>query len=118
MSTAPVTNRLEYVDVLIVGAGISDLCETAAENGIDSKIRLHDKVRGAAWASKDGRWLVEIERIDTGEQLTMSCVAGCSVTATTKDSLRNSRALRGLRGRSCIRSTGQRIWTTTVNGWW
>ncbi len=141
MSTTPVTNRLEHIDVLIVGAGISGIAaayslsiqhadktfaileargasggtwdlfrypgirsdsdlhtfsyefkpwrnekaiagapaildylrETAAENGIDSKIRLHHKVRGAAWSSTDGRWLVEIERTDTGEQLTISC---------------------------------------------
>lgn len=141
MSTAPVTNGLEHVDVLIVGAGISGIAaayslstqhadktfaileargasggtwdlfrypgirsdsdlhtfsyefkpwrnekaiagapaildylrETAAENGIDSKIRLHHRVRGATWSSTDGRWLVEIERTDTGEQLTISC---------------------------------------------
>ena len=141
MSTAPVTNGLEHVDVLIVGAGISGIAaayslstqhadktfaileargasggtwdlfrypgirsdsdlhtfsyefkpwrnekaiagapaildylrETAAENGIDGKIRLHHRVRGATWSSTDGRWLVEIERTDTGEQLTISC---------------------------------------------
>ena len=147
MSTAPVTNGLEHVDVLIVGAGISGIAaayslstqhadktfaileargasggtwdlfrypgirsdsdlhtfsyefkpwrnekaiagapaildylrETAAENGIDSKIRLHHRVRGATWSSTDGRWLVEIERTDTGEhadnqlQLVVQC---------------------------------------------
>ncbi len=141
MSTAPVTNGLEHVDVLIVGAGISGIAaayslstqhanktfaileargasggtwdlfrypgirsdsdlhtfsyefkpwrnekaiagapaildylrEAAAENGIDSKIRLHHKVCGASWSSTDGRWLVGIERTDTGEKLTISC---------------------------------------------
>ena len=56
------------------GPAILDyLRETAAENGIDGKIRLHHKVHGATWSSTDGRWLVEIERTDTGEQLTISC---------------------------------------------
>ena len=49
------------------------LRETAAENGIDRKIRLHHKVRGAAWSSKDARWLVDIERADSGETLRIAC---------------------------------------------
>ena len=49
------------------------LRETTAENGIDSKIRLNHKVLSAAWSSEDARWLVEIERTETGERLTMSC---------------------------------------------
>ncbi|WP_328412307.1 flavin-containing monooxygenase [Nocardia sp. NBC_00403] len=141
MSTASVEDRVEHVDVLIIGAGISGIAaayslstqhpaktfaileargatggtwdlfrypgirsdsdlhtfsyefkpwrndkaiagaeaildylrETATENGIDSEIRLHHKVHSAAWSSSDGRWLVEIERTDTGEQQTLSC---------------------------------------------
>ena len=46
---------------------------TAVENGIDRKIRFHHKVRSAAWSSDDARWLVEIERTDTGDRVTMSC---------------------------------------------
>ncbi len=46
---------------------------TTAENGIDSKIRLHHKVLNAAWSSEDARWLVETEQTDTGERRTMSC---------------------------------------------
>ena len=62
-------------DKAIAGApAILDyLRETAAENGIDDKIRLHHKVLSAAWSTDDARWLVEIERADTGERLTMSC---------------------------------------------
>jgi monooxygenase len=62
-------------DKAIAGApAILDyLRETAAESGIDDKIRLHHKVLSAAWSTDDARWLVEIERADTGEQLTMSC---------------------------------------------
>ncbi len=141
MTTAPVRNIVEHVDVLIVGAGISGigaayyltteqphksyaileargasggtwdlfrypgirsdsdlhtfgyafkpwedekaiasadkilayLRETAAENGIDRKVRFHHKVHSAAWSSADARWLVEIERTDTGERVTLSC---------------------------------------------
>lgn len=49
------------------------LRETAAEHGIDKKIRFHHKVQSAAWSSEDARWLVTVERTDTGEQLTMRC---------------------------------------------
>jgi monooxygenase len=49
------------------------LRETVAENGIEQKIRFHHKVISAAWSSDDARWLVEIERTDTGEHVTMSC---------------------------------------------
>ncbi|MET0758371.1 MAG: NAD(P)/FAD-dependent oxidoreductase [Mycobacterium sp.] len=62
-------------DKAIAGApAILDyLRETAAENGIDDKIRLHHKVLSAAWSTDDAQWLIEIERADTGERLTMSC---------------------------------------------
>jgi monooxygenase len=49
------------------------LRETVAENGIGAKIRFHHKVVSAAWSSEDARWLVEIERTDTAERMTMSC---------------------------------------------
>ncbi|MGA8545153.1 MAG: NAD(P)/FAD-dependent oxidoreductase [Mycobacterium sp.] len=49
------------------------LREAASEYGIDTKIRLQHKVSRAAWSSAEGHWLVEIERADTGEQLTISC---------------------------------------------
>ncbi|NMO15668.1 NAD(P)/FAD-dependent oxidoreductase [Pyxidicoccus fallax] len=49
------------------------LRETAAENGIDRKIRLHHKVRGASWSSADARWVVDVERTDTGERLQVKC---------------------------------------------
>ncbi|MGV0811769.1 NAD(P)/FAD-dependent oxidoreductase [Mycolicibacterium boenickei] len=38
------------------------LRETVAENGIDSHIRFHHKVLGAAWDSAQARWTVDIER--------------------------------------------------------
>jgi cation diffusion facilitator CzcD-associated flavoprotein CzcO len=36
--------------------------ETAADNGIDKKIRFHHRVRRASWSSQDARWTVEAER--------------------------------------------------------
>ena len=36
--------------------------ETAAENGIDKKIRFRHKVTRASWSTKDARWTVEAER--------------------------------------------------------
>ena len=40
---------------------------------IDRMIRLHHKAVNAQWSTADARWLVEIERADTGERITMSC---------------------------------------------
>src|SRR4030081_111498 len=41
--------------------------ETAADNGIDKKIRFNHRVKRGSWASQDGRWPVEAERGPTGE---------------------------------------------------
>ncbi|GAA3946954.1 NAD(P)/FAD-dependent oxidoreductase [Allohahella marinimesophila] len=49
------------------------LRKTAAEHGIDSKIRYQHKVCSAAWSSADARWTVEVERADTGERTSMTC---------------------------------------------
>jgi cation diffusion facilitator CzcD-associated flavoprotein CzcO len=43
--------------------------ETAADNGIDRKIRFHHRVKRASWSSPDARWTVEAERT-TGEGAT------------------------------------------------
>jgi cation diffusion facilitator CzcD-associated flavoprotein CzcO len=40
--------------------------ETAAENGIDRKIRFHHRVKRASWSTPEARWTVEAER-GTGE---------------------------------------------------
>lgn len=55
------------------GAIMDYLREAMTEYGIDRKIRLHHKVVNAQWSTADARWLVEIERADTGERITMSC---------------------------------------------
>src|SRR5438552_5665602 len=41
--------------------------ETAAENGIDGKIRFNHRVKRASWSSRDARWTVEAERSAGGE---------------------------------------------------
>src|SRR5580704_1369120 len=43
--------------------------ETAAENGIEKKIRFHHRVKRASWSTPDARWTVEAER-STGEGAT------------------------------------------------
>jgi len=52
---------------------MSYLRETVAENGIRRAIRFGHKVIEAAWSTKDARWLVQMDRTDTGEHVTMSC---------------------------------------------
>ena len=47
--------------------------ETAAEFGIDRKIRYNHKVVSADWFSELGHWVVGIERTDTGERTELSC---------------------------------------------
>lgn len=47
--------------------------ETAREHRVDEKVRLHHAVQGAAWSSAESRWLVDVERKDTGERLQLSC---------------------------------------------
>src|ERR1700755_3156686 len=41
--------------------------ETAADNGIDKKIRFHHRVKRASWSSAEARWTVEAERGGQGE---------------------------------------------------
>jgi len=47
--------------------------ESAREYGVDQRIRFGHRVVGAAWCSDESRWSVEIERVDTGETLRMTC---------------------------------------------
>jgi len=41
--------------------------KTAAENGIDRKIRFYHRVKRASWSTQDARWTVEAERGPQGE---------------------------------------------------
>jgi cation diffusion facilitator CzcD-associated flavoprotein CzcO len=49
------------------------LKETAAETGVDRKIRYHHKVTGASWSSESATWTVAAERSDTGETVEFTC---------------------------------------------
>jgi monooxygenase len=49
------------------------LRETAAEHGIDQRVRFHSKVVAASWSSEQARWTVDVERTDTGERTTLTC---------------------------------------------
>ncbi len=49
------------------------LRETAAEHGIDRKIRFRTTVIAASWSSRDARWTVQVEHADTGERTEISC---------------------------------------------
>ena len=48
------------------------LRETATENGLDAHIRYHHRVRSASWSSGEARWIVEVDRADTGERVRLS----------------------------------------------
>src|SRR5581483_8341143 len=45
------------------------LRNTATKNGLDDHIRYHHRVLAADWSAEQARWLVEVERTDTGERL-------------------------------------------------
>jgi monooxygenase len=51
---------------------LSYIREAASENGIDKKIRTHHRALSAAWSSDDNRWLVTVERADSGERFQIS----------------------------------------------
>ncbi|UJR85159.1 flavin-containing monooxygenase [Sandaracinus amylolyticus] len=59
----------------IAGAGeiLDYLRETVAENGIDRHVRFRHQVKGAAWSSEGARWVVDVERADTGERTKIEC---------------------------------------------
>jgi monooxygenase len=49
------------------------LRETAAEYGIDRRIRYHSKAVAASWSSSDARWTVDVENTETGEHSVVTC---------------------------------------------
>jgi monooxygenase len=56
------------------GSSILDYVrETAADNGIERRIRFNQRVVRAEFSSVDARWTVEVSRTDTGESARMSC---------------------------------------------
>jgi monooxygenase len=49
------------------------ICATAREHDVESAIRFHHRVVGAAWSTPEARWTVEVQRADTGETVTLTC---------------------------------------------
>jgi monooxygenase len=47
--------------------------ETAAEYGIEKKIRFHQKVVSASWSSDTAQWTVESRHSETGETSVIAC---------------------------------------------
>ncbi|MDP1818564.1 MAG: NAD(P)/FAD-dependent oxidoreductase [Acidimicrobiales bacterium] len=47
--------------------------DTAAEAGIDQKIRFRHRIVAADWSTPDARWRITAERTDTGETVQLTC---------------------------------------------
>ncbi len=47
--------------------------DTAAEEGIDARIRFQHRIVRAAWSTDEARWHVTAERTDTGETVEVTC---------------------------------------------
>ena len=47
--------------------------ETAAEHGVNRRVRFRHRVRRASWSSAEARWTLEAERTDTGEAVRLTC---------------------------------------------
>src|SRR6202047_1699947 len=52
---------------------LSYVRETAAENGIEEKIRFNHRVTRAEWSSEEASWGIEAHRSDTGETVRITC---------------------------------------------
>jgi monooxygenase len=75
-SFKPWTNPKSIAD----GESILDyIKETAAEHGVEEKIRFGNRVLGADWSSADARWTVRVERAG-GERAELTCdwLYGCT----------------------------------------
>ncbi len=57
--------------------------DTAAEAGIDRKIRFHHRIVAADWSTDEARWTVTAERTDTGETVELTCGFLFSLHAAT-----------------------------------
>ncbi len=47
--------------------------ETVEEYGIREHIRTHHALRKASWSSDEQRWILEVERTDSGERIEVGC---------------------------------------------
>lgn len=62
------------------GSILQYIRDTAAEAGIEERIRFHHRIVGADWSTADARWNITAERTDTGETVELTCgfVFSCS----------------------------------------
>src|SRR3954462_8715282 len=49
------------------------IAATARDHGVDGAIRFRHRVVRATWSTAEGRWTVDVQRTDTGEELRMTC---------------------------------------------
>ena len=99
--------------------------ETAAENGIDKKIRFHHRVKRASWSTPEARWTVEAER-STGEGATETGALHLQFPVHVLGLLQIRgrlhagicRARRISPAASCIRRNGPTTSTTPASAWW
>src|ERR1700716_2786000 len=52
---------------------LSYVRQTAAENGIEQRVRFHHSVTRAEWSSQEARWTVEAHPSDTGQMVQLTC---------------------------------------------
>ncbi|MFD0515128.1 flavin-containing monooxygenase [Streptomyces aureus] len=103
------------------GSILSYIKETAAEFGIDRRIRYGTKVLAADWSTRAARWTVTLERTDEDGHRTLSTVT-CDFLYSCagyydydKGHTPSSRAPTPSPARSCTRSSGPRTWTTRAS---
>jgi cation diffusion facilitator CzcD-associated flavoprotein CzcO len=104
------------------GAAILDyLRATAAESGIDRRIRYHRRVESAAWSMERGRWRVSVRNGETGRLETATCnflwACAPATTATTRATRRSAPPRSGSAGRSSTRRSGATRSSTTASAW-
>ena len=65
-----------WIDRKAIAAGpaiLRYIRETAAEHGIDARIRFGHRVTGASWSGGPARWTLTVQRAGTGETATLTC---------------------------------------------
>jgi monooxygenase len=55
------------------GAILEYIRDTAAETGIDARIRFNHRVVSASWSTAEARWHITVRRTDTGEIAELTC---------------------------------------------
>jgi hypothetical protein len=89
--------------------------ETAADNGIDKKIRFHHRVKRASWSTQDARWTVAAPRSRVSPAISCSCAR--AITNTRKAIRRSFPAQKISPAGSCIRRNGPMISIMRESTW-